>query len=116
MKDSERNLRDLENEGSWAWEKAETRPAVESRRTVVSVAFPRAEYEQVARYASSVGMKTSEFIRNAALRMASGHGEALTTLSGSNGTFFAPAGSITGFDTRFPRVTVGVPEPLAATG
>ncbi len=50
-----------------AWDKGEVRPAVKSPRAIVSVAFAREDFERIADYATRHGMKTSEFIRRAAL-------------------------------------------------
>ena len=111
MSREERELRELENPENWDWEKAERQPPVQARRTIVSVAFARAEFAQVAKYAQSIGMKTSEFIRRAALERASARTEqmAVRSASGSNGfVFFSEL--VTGVDPRFPR---GTEEPKA---
>ncbi len=50
-----------------AWDEGEVRPAVKSPRAIVSVAFARGDFERIADYATRRGMKTSEFIRRAAL-------------------------------------------------
>ncbi len=61
---------DLQEESNWDFDNAEARPATPSKRVVVSVAFARPDFEQVAEYAKAVNMKTSEFIRTAALEKA----------------------------------------------
>ena len=58
---------DLQDESKWDYDKAEIRPASQSNRVVVSVAFARQDFQRVGEYAESVNMKTSEFIRTAAL-------------------------------------------------
>ncbi|MDQ3693787.1 MAG: hypothetical protein M3464_09170 [Chloroflexota bacterium] len=50
-----------------AWDEGEVRPPVKSPRAIVSVAFAREDFERIAEYATRRGMKTSEFIRRAAL-------------------------------------------------
>ena len=44
--------------------------APQTRRTVVSVAFPKQDFELVAESAARIGMKLSEYIRTAVLRQA----------------------------------------------
>ncbi len=58
---------DLQDESTWDYDKAEVRPASQSNRVVVSVAFARQDFQRVGEYAESVNMRTSEFIRTAAL-------------------------------------------------
>jgi len=58
---------DFQDESTWDYAKAEVRPASQSKRVVVSVAFSRQDFQRVGEYAESVNMKTSEFIRAAAL-------------------------------------------------
>ena len=43
-------------------------------RAIVSVAFPRADFNRVTEHAAQANKKTSEFIREAALNATSGHG------------------------------------------
>ena len=61
---------DLENTENWALEEAELRPPVQGRRAVVSVSMPSDDFALVARSARQAGMKTSEFIRVAAIEKA----------------------------------------------
>ncbi len=68
--------RELQDESNWDFEQAETRPPTRSNRVVVSVAFARQDFEEVAEYAESVNMKTSEFIRTAALEKVGSQAEA----------------------------------------
>ena len=43
-------------------------------RAIVSVAFPRADFNRVTQYAAQANKKTSEFIREAALHATAGRG------------------------------------------
>ena len=67
---------DLQDESTWDYDRAEIRPASKSNRVVVSVAFARQDFQRVGEYAESVNMKTSEFIRTAALAKISKPAEA----------------------------------------
>jgi hypothetical protein len=58
---------DLQAEDTWDFDSAETRPGKKSSRIVVSVAFPRQEFEEVTNAAKQLGVPTSQFIREAAL-------------------------------------------------
>jgi len=59
--------KDIESESNWELDSAEVRPAVQNRRVVVSVAVTSTDFEQIASAARSAQMKTSEFMREAAL-------------------------------------------------
>ena len=86
---------DLQDESNWDFEQAETRPPTRSNRVVVSVAFTRQDFEEVAEYAESVNMKTSEFIRTAALEKVSNQAEASgISCSVSNAGFIISGGHI----------------------
>jgi len=63
-------LRALEDPDEWDSDSAEVRPPSRSARAVVSVAFARDAFDRVADAAEREGMKTSEFIREAALARA----------------------------------------------
>ena len=67
---SEKDMSQLEQADNWDYENAERRPAVKKSRVIVSVAFPRADFERVAEYAERMAKRTSEFIREAALERA----------------------------------------------
>jgi len=67
MQEEEQVLRKAE---TWDIEKVVVTPAVQKPRAVVSVAFSRDEFDQVAHAAQRSDMKTSEFIRGAALSKA----------------------------------------------
>jgi hypothetical protein len=58
---------DYECQEDWDFERAERRPGVKTTRAIVSVAFPREEFDLVATEAERRGMKTSAFIRKLAL-------------------------------------------------
>ena len=58
---------DLGNVEEWDFDRAELRKPAHSRRTVVSVSVSRDDFDQLSAYAERIGMRTSEFIRRAAL-------------------------------------------------
>ncbi len=75
-----------------SWDDGEVRPPARAPRAVVSVAFARADFEAVAQAAAREGMKTSEFIRRAALGRAVGEEQ-------------DPVQSVTGLaNTRYQRL------------
>ena len=57
---------ELQDPESWS-DESEVRAPVKPQRAVVSVAFSREDFERVVEQAQRAGMKTSEFIRHAAL-------------------------------------------------
>lgn len=63
---------DLQNADNWDLEHAEKRPPVKKARAVVSVAFSADDFDRVAEVAERIGMKTSEFIREATLNLVHG--------------------------------------------
>ena len=63
----ERTLNEPRDPGQWDDQAAEVRPPVNNPRAVVSVAFTREDFNRVSQHARALGMKTSEFIRKAAL-------------------------------------------------
>lgn len=68
---SKEELEELQDAGSWEEAGAITQPTGKAPRAIVSVAFPREDFERVAAQAQLAGMKTSEFIRQAAMEKAS---------------------------------------------
>lgn len=72
---SDNEARELEDPTSWDYEGGERRPGAKQARAVVSVAFPRADFERVSECAEQLGMRTSEFIREGALEKAARHRE-----------------------------------------
>jgi len=57
----------LQQADNWDWERTTRREGGQSQRVVVSVSLAKQDFERIAEYARSTGMKTSEFIREAAL-------------------------------------------------
>lgn len=82
MKDE---MEDLEKSDSWDFDNAVEHPPVRGRRAVVSVAFPRDDFQLVSGTAANLGMKTSEFIRKAAVEKANAPAEILS-IAWSGGT------------------------------
>ena len=62
--------KELQDAGTWDFSRAVVSPGTQKARAVVSVAFARDDFEQVASAARQSEMKTSEFIRGAALAKA----------------------------------------------
>lgn len=77
----------LESAEEWDFDRAERRPAIKNGRAVLSVAFPRPDYDRVTRCADQLHMRTSEFVREAALEKANCHQQraVLTAFSASPG-------------------------------
>lgn len=65
--DEEKELQDRE---TWDFDQAVVSPGAQKVRAVVSVAFSRDDFEQVANAARQNDMKTSAYIRGAALAKA----------------------------------------------
>jgi hypothetical protein len=88
---NDKKVQALENAEEWDLERATKHAAVKGRRAVVSVAFPREEFELVDECAERSGEKLSEFIRKAALSRASTHSAmaAPPLISGSSGMIIA---------------------------
>lgn len=61
---------ELRNPENWDVDRAVVRPGIKNARAVVSVAFSREDFERVTDAAQKSGVKTSEFIREAALNKA----------------------------------------------
>jgi len=91
---------DLQDESNWDFDQAETRPPTRSNRVVVSVAFARQDFEEVAEYAESVNMKTSEFIRTAALEKLGSQAEASGISCSVSNAGFLISGSHIGSSTQ----------------
>jgi hypothetical protein len=70
----------LQNPDNWNWEAAESKRGKRKHRAVVSVAFVREDFEQIALYAESIGQSVSALIREAVLEKVTGAG-ALVTFS-----------------------------------
>ena len=80
---TEKELQELEDPNTWDLENAEIMPPVRNPRAVVSVSFPRGDFELVSECAEKHGMKTSEFIRKAAIKEASERSTASITVAGA---------------------------------
>jgi hypothetical protein len=105
----DQELSELQDPQTWDDGADEVRPPVKSPRAVVSVAFPAEDFRRVAEQARRRGMKTSEFIRKAALdQLDPGDGStAVRSVSGPVRTGHPPAIN-TG-----PKIDVRTP-PVAA--
>ena len=64
---SKEELEELQSAESWESTDETVEPSPRPARAIVSVAFSREDFETVAEFARQHGMKTSEFIRRAAL-------------------------------------------------
>lgn len=83
-----RESHDYQDQEEWAWEKAERRPGNKDGRTIVSVGFGRAEFDQVSECAERLGIKLSVFIRDAALQRAALHQAGSVVASNSGNMMF----------------------------
>ena len=90
---SDQELNELESPENWSDDEGEVRPGLKTQRAVVSVAFSRQDLEQVSEYALRQGMKTSEFIRTAALTEATKRpqGVRIISVTGPVHTGFMPS-------------------------
>ena len=82
---------ELKDPGTWDFSQAVVNPGTKKARAVVSVAFARDDFEQVASAARHSDMKTSEFIRGAALAKA----KAITQVTSLGWSGISLAGLIT---------------------
>ena len=89
------------------WEDVGTvHPAAKSSRAVVSVAFSRKDFEEVASFAERHGMKISEFIRRAALeRMSPVATSTVISVTGSVQTSYAT------ISPPRPKIEITAPPP-----
>ena len=81
----------LQDEATWDFSQETVSPGIKKARAVVSVAFAREDFGQVSNAARQSNMKTSEFIRNAALAQA----KAITYLTSFGWSGISGGGSIT---------------------
>ena len=88
MTEEEKELQDQE---TWDFSQTVVSPGMSKARAVVSVAFVREDYQQVVQAAKKSGVKTSEFIRSAALSKA----QALTIVTSMGFAGVSLAGMIT---------------------
>lgn len=66
----DQELLDLQNPETWADDEGEVRTSVVAPRVVLAVAFTADDFEQIARAARQRGVKTTEFVRDAAMSRA----------------------------------------------
>jgi len=105
---------ELQDESFWDWESATWQPPVVNPRAVVSVSFPSADFQVVARAAEAAGLKLSEFIREAAIAAAGGRGaKAEMALTGVAGQVMLQTKSTS--STRLATELHGAPETGAAS-
>ena len=111
---SENELEELERADSWDFEKAVVHPSSKANRIVVSVSFPRASFEDVTKCADCLGVRVSEFIREAARDKATRQAEVLTVgfVSGSFTGVITTHGNVWPATSNIPRITGA--KPLAA--
>lgn len=69
----EKEPRGLQSADSWDFDRAGKSGAPKSARAIVSVAFPREDFDRVAECAEGLRMRISEFIREAAVDRAESH-------------------------------------------
>jgi hypothetical protein len=113
---NEEEIRDLENSENWDLDNAEKHAGSKSARVVVSVAFRRDDFVHVTQGAERAGMRTSEYIREAALEKAK-HEEGMArvgSFSGSLGSSVYTREPLAVTRVSGPRVSTNVPEPLTA--
>ena len=72
---------DLQDMSQWDHERAEERGPSKGARAVVSVALAREDFDRITQCAQREGMRTSEFIRQAALDRVAQHGRPARVLS-----------------------------------
>ena len=65
---ADEELEELQTPDNWEDAEDAVQPPVKAPRAVVSIAFSREDFQMVADYAKRHGMKTSEYIREAALK------------------------------------------------
>lgn len=81
MSDSEE--REYQDPTSWEHGDDDRREPVKNSRAIVSVAFSRPDFESVAEAARREGMRTSEFIRTAAIERAEAQSKRAVVVSAS---------------------------------
>lgn len=81
---SDDELKDYQDPESWESSSDDKRPPLKGGRAIVSVAFSRSDFEFVADAARAAEMKTSEFIRAAAIDRAVQNSKRATIVSASS--------------------------------
>jgi hypothetical protein len=111
---------DLEAAESWDFASADKVPAQKSSRAIVSVAFKREDFDRVAEQAEQLGIRTSEFIREAALDRLRGGviGAWLVLVVGEQREeiFLTSRAPRTGVEQEGPSALRTDTRPLVATG
>ncbi len=80
---SDAELKELQSPETWEHTAEDRREPVRSPRAIVSVALSRDDFEFVSAAARSMEMRTSEFIRVAAVEKAQIHSRRATVISAS---------------------------------
>ena len=90
---NKKNDLQIENLDTWDVNQADVRSPVKSSRTVVSVSFGREDFDRVSKYAESIGKRTSQFIRDAAIEntLKTQDFVFISSFSGGLGTFLSTA-------------------------
>ena len=92
---TDRQLKELEKEDNWDYEHAQRRPGHKKGRAVVSVAFSRGDFEEVASQAERAGKPVSTFIRDVVLGHEVTHTQVAAFTSGLRGSIILSAGQET---------------------
>lgn len=100
----EKELQELQDPDNWETIENDVREPSRPRRSVVSVSFPRNDFERVVERAQEQGMKTSEYIRCAVLAQVDPQdaGTAVVSVSGPVRTEYPPVRS------RAPRAVARI--------
>ena len=88
---TDKRLKELEKEENWDYEHAQRRPGHKKARAVVSVAFPRDDFDEVASQAERAGKPVSTFIRDVVLRREVTHTQVAAFSSGLLGSIILTA-------------------------
>ncbi len=68
MRDEEdQQLRELQDPGSWDWDRAELHPPSRDRRVTLAVEFTSEEFGRVSLAAEDAGVLTTDFVRRTVL-------------------------------------------------
>ncbi len=102
------DIQQLQNAENWDTDHPDVRLPEKQGRAVVSVAFNRGDFDRVARRAKERGMKTSEFIRSAALDHATHHGGQPIIMTMTDGRGGIRRGAYTSAPTR--KSPTNIPE------
>lgn len=101
----------LENAEEWDFDRAELSKPAPSRRTVVSVSVSRDDFDRLSSHAERIGMRTSEFIRRAALAQMRRPARAVIfSASGSGGSMIFTSAPVAKTDV-WGQVNQELPQP-----